>query len=157
MRVRVSPRTPSFQGVAQLVACLFWKQEVGGSSPLTLTKFCRSLSTHVADKTKKRRRRRHEVRQFLIEYKSTAKCERCGFSHPAALQFHHRDTGTKSFEIGSAAALDKSVAQVIEEMKKCEVICANCHLIHHYEERQQLEADRMDEEAEYQELLEDEF
>ncbi len=25
------------------------------------------------------------------QFKSTLKCERCGFAHPAALVFHHRD------------------------------------------------------------------
>jgi hypothetical protein len=91
----------------------------------------------------------------LIEYKTGIACARCGFSHPAAIQFHHRDTGLKKFEIGSAAALEKSIPQVIAEIEKCEVLCANCHLIHHYDERQELEAARQDEEAYYQELLEE--
>ena len=97
------------------------------------------------------------MRQWLIEFKKTASCVRCGFSHPAAIQFHHWDAATKKFDISSAPTLEKSIPQVLEEMKKCEVICANCHLIHHYEERQQLAADQQYEEAEYQELIEDEF
>jgi len=75
--------------------------------------------------------------------------------HPAALQFHHTNASMKRFEIGSAAALDKTIKDVKEEILKCELICANCHLIHHYDERQELEAARQDEEIAYQDLLEE--
>jgi DNA-directed RNA polymerase subunit M/transcription elongation factor TFIIS len=99
--------------------------------------------------------RRSEVRAWINDYKRTLRCGRCGFSHPAALQFHHTDSSTKKFEIGSAVGLLKTVKQVQEEIQKCEVICANCHMVHHYEERTQLEADRQAEEAWYYELTED--
>ena len=48
--------------------------------------------------------------------------------------------------------LQKSLKQVQEEIAKCECICANCHSVHHYEERILLEADRQDEEQGYNEL-----
>lgn len=99
------------------------------------------------------RKRRLEVRLWIADYKRNSLCGRCGFKHPAALQFHHTDSSKKKFEIGSAAALEKSVIQVQEEILKCELICANCHLIHHYEERMLLESDKLDEELLYNELL----
>jgi DNA-directed RNA polymerase subunit M/transcription elongation factor TFIIS len=92
-----------------------------------------------------------------LDYKRTLRCGRCGFSHPAALQFHHTNSSTKKFEIGSAVGLLKSLKQVQEEILKCEVICANCHLVHHYEERILLEADRQHEESLYNELVEEEI
>ncbi len=104
----------------------------------------------------RKRTRRKQVRQWLIEFKSKVKCGRCGFSHPAAIQFHHRDPSLKVFEIGEASRLEKSIPQVIEEMAKCEIICANCHMVLHYEERQELAIAVWNEEAEYQELLQEE-
>jgi transcription elongation factor Elf1 len=103
----------------------------------------------------RRAAKRAEVRQWIAEYKKTLSCSRCGFNHPAALQFHHTGAGEKKFEIGSAVMLQKSLKQVKEEIAKCECVCANCHAIHHYEERMLLEADRQLEEQEYNELVEE--
>jgi hypothetical protein len=100
--------------------------------------------------------RRSEVRAWINDYKKTLRCGRCGFYHPAALQFHHTDSSTKKFEIGSAVGLLKSLKQVQDEIAKCECICANCHAVHHYEERMLLEADRQEEELMYNEMVEGE-
>lgn len=35
-----------------------------------------------------------------------------------------------------AATAGRSRKALLEEMAKCIVLCANCHLIHHWEERQ---------------------
>ena len=99
--------------------------------------------------------KRANTRQWLADYKSKLSCARCGFQHPAALQFHHWDDGRKEFDVSSAVASGKSVGQIEREILKCEVICANCHLINHYEQHQELGAARLDEEASYWESIED--
>lgn len=59
-------------------------------------------------------------------------CQRCGYSKcAAALEFHHRDPTEKEFGIG--APLGKSYAALAEEMKKCDLLCANCHREIHWE------------------------
>ena len=64
-------------------------------------------------------------------FKSKLSCTRCGFSHPAALDFHHEDTTDhKSVNRLASNGLYK---QAIREIQKCIVLCANCHRIHHYE------------------------
>ena len=67
-------------------------------------------------------------------FKATLKCTKCGFSHVACMDFHHEDPSTK---IDSVHRLISSgqFALAQEEMKKCIVLCANCHRIHHHEER----------------------
>lgn len=105
--------------------------------------------------SERRSEKRAEVRVWIAGYKKTQKCCRCGFAHPAALQFHHTGVGIKKFEIGSAVTLQKSLKQVMEGIAKCECLCANCHAIHHYDERMLLEADRQFEEQEYNELVDD--
>lgn len=58
------------------------------------------------------------------------KCERCGWQgDQAALQFHHKDPGKKDFILGSAA--NKSWDSIVGEIKKCMLLCANCHSIEH--------------------------
>ena len=76
--------------------------------------------------------RRKDFREFYREYKSNLKCSKCGFSHPAALDFHHTNSSEKEYTLGSIGVVSKE--KFLEEVKKCIVLCANCHRIHHYEE-----------------------
>jgi hypothetical protein len=64
------------------------------------------------------------------EYKKTLKCNRCGYDDYRALQFHHTDDNKEGTP--SIIARSKSWENVMEELNKCEVLCANCHQIEHY-------------------------
>ena len=56
------------------------------------------------------------------------KCIICGFDEfPEALEFHHVNPKQKSFGIGSSHAVTKSLDAQLEEMKKCVLLCSNCH------------------------------
>jgi len=77
---------------------------------------------------KKKRRREWQV------FKSTLSCAQCGFSHPAALDFHHENPDEKEGNINRIIA-NGQFAKASEEIKKCIVLCANCHRIHHHEEK----------------------
>jgi len=73
-------------------------------------------------------------RQEWHAFKCTLKCTKCGFSHPAAMDFHHEDPNLKEGNIHRYIA-NGQFKKAEEELKKCIVLCANCHRIHHYEER----------------------
>jgi hypothetical protein len=77
------------------------------------------------------RRRRKD---WFKEFKSTLKCERCGEDHPACLQFHHEDPDKKVASVYSLVWQGYSWETINEEIEKCEVLCANCHLRHHWDE-----------------------
>lgn len=55
--------------------------------------------------------------------------------HPAALDFHHRDSTKKRFSIGDSIA-KFSLSKLVDECIKCDVVCSNCHRKHHYDERE---------------------
>jgi hypothetical protein len=83
----------------------------------------------------KRRQRNEKLRQWLRQYKSKLVCMECGESHPACLQFHHRDRVGKSFNIGSIIGrTDISLQRILKEIDKCDVLCGNCHAIYHWKE-----------------------
>ena len=67
-------------------------------------------------------------------HKATLKCTNCGFDNPAALDFHHEDPSTKHDSVWRLVNNGRFAA-AYEEMKKCIVLCANCHRIHHHEDR----------------------
>jgi hypothetical protein len=60
-------------------------------------------------------------------------CSVCGYKeHAAALDFNHV-RGEKRFNVSQ----DTKTAwrRLLEEIDKCEILCANCHRIHTYENR----------------------
>lgn len=73
---------------------------------------------------------RKEFSNFLAQSKSQG-CIQCGFLDHRALVFHHRDPSTKSFQINQNAWARKT-QDILDEISKCDVLCANCHQIRHY-------------------------
>lgn len=60
------------------------------------------------------------------EFKSNLSCIYCGFKHPAAIDLHHRNSKDK---IGNVSELlwKKGIEFIMNEVKKCEPVCSNCH------------------------------
>lgn len=55
-------------------------------------------------------------------------CCICGYARsPNALEFHHLDPSIKDFSFGSIRAEPKSWSKIVAELKKCVMLCANCH------------------------------
>lgn len=85
------------------------------------------------------RTRRAKARQNWEDFKSRLQCTKCGENHPATLDFHHvvKDPSNKKiYELTQNGAY---VQAILEIQNKCVVLCANCHRVHHYEERKQCE------------------
>lgn len=56
------------------------------------------------------------------------KCGICGYCKcNEALEFHHLDPSIKEFSFGSLRANIKGWATIVEELRKCIMVCANCH------------------------------
>jgi hypothetical protein len=84
----------------------------------------------------KQRDTRKELRRwFREEVLADAKCSRCNENHPATFDFHHIDPSTKEFSLSEMSDKKFSKERVLKELDKCEILCANCHRKHHFEER----------------------
>jgi len=58
-------------------------------------------------------------------------CEDCGYDECiTALCFHHRNEEEKEFNI-SASSGQRAWDKLVEEAKKCDLLCANCHQKRH--------------------------
>jgi len=62
---------------------------------------------------------------YLNKIKSKG-CGACSLDKIVCLDFHH--TRDKSFNISERKTLNQ---QLIEEVEKCILLCANCHRLHH--------------------------
>ena len=83
-----------------------------------------------ATKTSKKKR----IQEWR-EFKATLSCEKCGQNHPATLDFHHIVKDKSNRKVHSLTR-NGNVGGAMQEIKKCQVLCANCHRIHHHEEYQ---------------------
>lgn len=75
------------------------------------------------------RNRRAKQKEWVDYIKVSTGCEECGYNaHPAALDFDHIDRSTKSFDVSQYVGA-KSDEAIMAEIRKCRVLCANCHRI----------------------------
>lgn len=83
------------------------------------------------------RERRHEMRTMIDEAKNKA-CVVCGIQfHFAAMQFDHV-RGVKKFDMAYALSAAKSLEALVDEIAKCDVICANCHAVKSHNQRESI-------------------
>ena|SRR3989338_3220546 len=75
-------------------------------------------------------KRRNKVRSMARELLGN-KCAICGYNkYPDVLEFHHIDPKKKEFNL-SLDKLTRSWARVRRQLKKCILLCANCHREYH--------------------------
>jgi hypothetical protein len=71
-----------------------------------------------------KRQRLRERTEVLLAYFKAHPCRDCGETDPVVLEFDHlRD---KRFNIGGRLAY-YNWDRILEEIAKCDVVCANCH------------------------------
>lgn len=79
----------------------------------------------------RRGERRLEGRKTIINRAKDRPCMDCGVRYPPyVMDFDHRPGTLKRFGISNA--LRFSIAEVIEEIDKCDLVCANCHRVRTY-------------------------
>lgn len=81
-------------------------------------------------------RRIHQARTALFGVKIRerlvsmfgGKCVKCGYDKCIRnMHFHHRDPSTKLFELSSTSVRTNNFDVLVEEAKKCDLLCSNCH------------------------------
>jgi exonuclease VII large subunit len=71
-------------------------------------------------------------REKVRELKREIGCQVCGETDHRVLQFHHTDPTLKEMSVSKLLQKGYSFSRIEKEIKKCEIVCANCHIrIHH--------------------------
>lgn len=76
---------------------------------------------------RKNDRRRKEARNLVSEFKSQFGCSMCPETDQACLDFHHTDPLNKTVSIANMFRMGWGPQKMIAELKKCIVMCSNCH------------------------------
>jgi hypothetical protein len=88
--------------------------------------YLRNRATYIRQEVARIRRYRQENRPLLREYLRAHPCVDCGETDIVVLDFDHRDPAQKKKDVNWIAAR-RPWTQVLAEIAKCEVRCANCH------------------------------
>lgn len=73
------------------------------------------------------KRRKTEAVEYL-----GGRCADCGGAfHPSVFEFHHRDPSQK--DLTGNGIKRGAWARVVSELDKCDLLCANCHRLRHWQ------------------------
>ena len=86
--------------------------------------YAANRARYVANATRRTRVLVAERTAYLIDFFREHPCADCGETDPLVLEFDH--LGHKNFSI-AAGIRSRNWQAVLDEMAKCDVVCANCH------------------------------
>lgn len=76
-----------------------------------------------------KKRKFEVIRSYIVAQKDNP-CMDCGVNYPSyVMDFDHRPSEYKLFNISRYMRANKSLQQVVEEIAKCDLVCSNCHRI----------------------------
>jgi formate dehydrogenase assembly factor FdhD len=88
-------------------------------------------------KIKERRKVNKDLsKNYIRELKQNSKCSKCGEERWYVLDFHHSNDDDKIENI-SKLANGGATKKIQEELKKCIILCSNCHRELHHLEREE--------------------
>lgn len=74
------------------------------------------------------RSKRLYLQELAQRYKRLCGCKKCGIKNPVVLQFDHLNTKDKITTISQMISDRFNIQVFKQEIRKCQVLCANCHL-----------------------------
>lgn len=95
----------------------------------SLSTVCYHLRPDQKSKSITRRKKSRFNKKARFKDSLGGKCQICGYDkYQGALHFHHVDPTQKKFGISDATARKKYPEEEVQaELKKCVLVCANCH------------------------------
>jgi hypothetical protein len=109
------------------------------SGKLTPSRFQRAAAPAATHQLRYRRdawRKRHDEQTTILDSVRARPCADCGVRFPLfVMQFDHRDPSQKRYLVSQMPGRVK-LATLMEEIAKCDVVCANCHRVRTYWRRQ---------------------
>ena len=81
----------------------------------------------MSSQSKKVQEWRNRTKENLIKAMGS-KCAKCNYSTTnSALEFHHLDPNQKNDTVSNMFRNPRKIESIIDEAKKCVLLCANCH------------------------------
>lgn len=78
---------------------------------------------------------RKRLKATVSEIKAVP-CADCGVAYPPCVMEFDHIAGIKQYDIGYMVSCGLPLQRVMDEIQKCEVVCANCHRLRTWSRRQ---------------------
>lgn len=89
-------------------------------------------SRFIAKNRRNKNRQRKRLRAILLLVKQSP-CQDCGGEfHPWVMELDHREGTVKEAAVANLVSKGCTDARLLEEIGKCDVVCANCHRMRTY-------------------------
>jgi hypothetical protein len=89
---------------------------------------CINISDEKWDSYPTKRKRKYSRRVFFAKDKISKGCQKCGYDKRAiSLDYHHTDKDSKNMSVAERISRGHSKQNIIKEVERCRVLCANCH------------------------------
>lgn len=72
-------------------------------------------------------KRQREIRSYFRNLKKETGCSVCGYNKSGSALHYHHTSKNKEHDIGRMMAQGRAIFSILEEIKKCILVCANCH------------------------------
>ena len=93
---------------------------------------CKNTVTNQSHQSYQAQQVRGRLRKLELININGKKCERCGYNkNYSALEFHHLNPKSKKFQLDLRCLSNRRWEVVLEEAKKCILLCSNCHAEEH--------------------------
>lgn len=96
--------------------------------------FCYDCLPTLSDRAERNKARYNLLVKYSNKLKLERGCDRCGYNKcAAALEWHHP---LQNKDDDPSNLLRVSLNKYLEEIEKCELLCANCHREEHFQPKQ---------------------
>lgn len=90
--------------------------------------FCSISCKNKAHQSYQSQKERGLKRKVEIVREFGGRCSLCGYrKNLAALTFHHQNPKDKNFKLDMRSLSNRKFSQISNELKKCVMVCHNCH------------------------------
>lgn len=115
--------------------CIICETKLSGKQTKYCSRKCKCQDTNHKNQSYDAQQKRGLERKIKLVEMLGGKCECCGYNkNYSALSFHHKDPTEKETTLDIRQLSNTKWDTLLEESKKCKLLCMNCHMEEHYPE-----------------------
>jgi len=118
-------REPQYKVMKKCVRC---SKRLSGRQSEYCSRKCKNDNNNKLFQSCAAQQRRGRSRKLALINLHGNRCEMCSYDRNfSAPEFHHTEPKTKEFQLDLRSLSNRRWARILEEAKKCILVCSNCH------------------------------
>lgn len=120
------------EGKSSMERCVVCSLPLKGRQQKFCGRLCKNRHTNYHHQSYSAQQIRGRERKLKLIAELGGRCSKCGYNRNfGALEFHHRDPKLKLFQLDMRSLANLRWQIIMEEVRKCVLLCANCHAEEH--------------------------